>query len=159
MLNKAREAATEHIGENGKASSSAIQDRLLQNVKAGELGQGDLDRYTNAKGQDERIRVILDLIDPLRDKGMQLAASDLAGKMFGSDFEDKLRSGVDMVGRMREAVDGLKVAGGIGLVPPEEISRAVALNAEFQKASDTLALAMLPVIKDIHAWEQDQLQG
>lgn len=159
MLERAREAATVRIGEVDTAASSAILDRLRQNVKAGNLGQVDLNRYTNAESQEARIRVILDLIDQLRAKGADLAALDLAGRMFGSEFETKLRTGTDMIGAMRRALDGLSVGANGRIISPDEIARAESMKRQLAEIEDKLSNALRPIQQDIALWEQQQLQG
>lgn len=159
MLDRAREAATVRIGEGTAAASSAILDRLRQNVAAGNLGQIDLNRFTNAESQEARIRVILDLIAQLQQRGAQLAALDLGRTMFGSEFETKLRTGTDMVSAMRRALDGLAVGADGRIIPPEEIQRAQAMQAQLREIEDKLANALKPLNEDIARWQAQQLQG
>lgn len=159
MLERAREASTVRIGEGTEAASSAILDRLRQNVAAGNLAKVDLDKFTNAESQEARIRVILELIDQLRAKGAQLAALDLAGRMFGAEFEAKLRTGTDMIGAMRRALDGLQVGADGRIIPPEEIARAESMKAQLREIEDKLANALKPLNEDIALWQQQQLQG
>lgn len=136
MLARAREAATESLGAAGNGeignaqSSSAGRSRIQQNVLAGNLSQGDLSRYAGAQDQEARIRVVLDLVEQLRQKGANLAAFDLAKTFFGDEFEQKLRDGVDMIGRMREALDGMQAAGGERVLSQAEIQRAQQMKAE-----------------------------
>lgn len=161
MLARARAAATTRIGEGDKASSSAIGDRLQQNVLAGNLGKGDLARYQGADGQEARIRVILDLVDQLRQRGMQLAAFDLAGKMFGSDFEEKLRSGVDMTGKMRDTLDSIKATGGDGtrILSPDEVDAAQRLKSTLEETQRIMGDAIAPLSKDIAAYQSQAAQA
>lgn len=158
MLDRAREASTVRVGEGENAASSTMVDRLRQNVQAGNLGQADLDRFTVAESQEQRIRVILDLIDQLRAKGAQLAAFDLGGKMFGAEFENQLRSGVDLVAKMRTSLDGLKSSGGERIVTPEEIANAESVNVQLDRARDLMANALRPIQEDIARWQQQQLR-
>lgn len=158
MLNHARQASTVRIGEGDSQSTSTMLDRLKQNVLASNLKQGDLDRFSGAKSQEDRIRVVLDLVEELQAKGMQLAALDLAGKMFGSDFETKLRTGVDMVAKMREALDGVaKTVGGERIIPPEEVERAKEINEQIQRTRNIIAESLRPLNEDIAKWQLQQL--
>lgn len=159
MLDRAREAATDRIGEGKAATSSAIEDRLRQNVLAGNLAQVDLSRFTNADSQEARIRVILDLLDQLRARGANLAALDLAGKMFGPEFETKLRTGTNMIGAMRRALDGLKAGPDGRIIPPEEIARAESMKQQLSEIDAKLSGAIAPIQRDIALWEAQQLQG
>lgn len=159
MLTRAREASTVRIGAGELAATSTMIDRLRQNVAAGNIDRASLDRFTGAADQEARIRVILDLIEQLRAKGAQLAAFDLGGQMFGPEFENQLRSGVDMVGKMRASLDGLNVAGGARVIPPEEVQRAAEINAQLERARDIFTNALRPIQEDMAAWQQQQLAG
>lgn len=159
MLERARDASTVSIGEGTGKASSPILDRLRQNVKAGNLGTVDLERFTNADSQEARIKVVLDLIDQLRAKGADLAALDLGGKFFGAEFETKLRTGVDMVGAMRRALDGLSVGDQGRIIPPEEVQRAENLNRRLEEAQRILQDGLAPINRDIAMWQSQQLAG
>ncbi|TDR94207.1 hypothetical protein [Enterovirga rhinocerotis] len=161
MLERARDAATMRIGEGEKGPSSSIGDRLTQHVRAGNLSQGDFDRYTGADSQEARIRVVLDLIDQLRQRGANLAALDLAGKMFGSDFEAKLRSGVDMVGKMRDALTSAAgiTADGSWVRTPEQIEQAERLKKTLEETQRILGEALLPLNRDLAAYQAQQAQA
>lgn len=159
MLDKAREASTTRIGEGDGKASSSILDRLRQNVMAKNLDANALDRFTGADSQEARIKVILDLLDQLKAKGATVAALDLARTMFGADFETKLRTGVDMIGAMRRALDGIGVGDQGRIIPPEEIQRAEALNSRLEEAKRTLEAGLLPIQRDIAFWQQQQLSG
>jgi hypothetical protein len=159
MLEKARQAATETIGEGKLGPTSPGRDRIEQNVLAGNLGSAALGSYDNAGSQENRIRVVLGLIDQLQQKGAQLAAFDLAGKFFGTTFETQLRNGVDMIGRMRAALDGLQSAGSERIVPQSEIENAQRMQAELDAINNRLANGLKPILDDIHAWQQNELEG
>lgn len=159
MLETAREASTVRIGEGDGDATSTILNRLRQNAKAGNIGQVDLDRFTNADSQEARIRVILDLIDQLRAKGAQLAALDLARTMFGAEFENKLRTGTDMIGAMRRALDGLAAGDQGRIIPPEEIQRAENLNRRLEEAKRVLEAGLAPINRDLALWQSQQLAG
>ncbi|MDN3621453.1 hypothetical protein [Methylobacterium isbiliense] len=159
MLTRAREAATLRIGEGKEAASSAIEDRLRQNVAAGNLGADALSRYRGADDMEKRIRIILDLIEQLQREGRNLAAFDLGARMFGSDFEMQLRNGVDIIGAMKRALDGLTVGDNGRIIRPEEIARAKAINDQLEEARRIMADALRPLNEDIARWQQVQLQA
>lgn len=149
-LEKARDASTVRIGEGEHGSNtSAFSNRLEQNVHAGNLSSGDKASFDTASTQEARIRSVLNLVDKLRDEGRDLAAFDLAGRFFGSDFENKLREGVDLTRRLRENLDSK--AGSVGgqrIVDPEEIARANALDAKLTDIHNTFATALIPIQRD-----------
>jgi hypothetical protein len=155
-LGAAQRASQVSIGTGDDPARSAIEERLRQHLKAGNITQGNLDALTGAPDQEARIRVILNLIDELRSKGEELAALDIAGKFFGADFEEKLRGGVDKVNEMRRALDGLKTAHGERIIPPEEFELAQRINAELEKTKAIYAEALRPVQEDIARWQLQQ---
>jgi len=159
MLDKAREAATRHIGEKGETSSSAGLDRLQQNVKAGNLTRSDLAGYNAADTQQARITAVLDLIQKLEASGRRLAAFDLANTFFGAKFEAQLRNGVDMIGKMRAAMDGAKSAGGMRVVSEEEIANAQRMRAELDTIHDQLSDMTSSLLKEISLDQQSILEG
>lgn len=159
MLEKAREASTETIGENGQPSSSPGRNRLRRNVLAGNLGGGALSSFDSAGTQEERDRVILGLLDQMIAKSDKLAAFDLAKTFFGDKFEAQLRNGADMIGKMRASLDGLEVAGGARIIPESEIRNAQDLDKRLQDISNRIALGMKPVMEAVVAVQQDMLAG
>jgi hypothetical protein len=159
MLDTAREASTIRIAEGDGDASSTILNRLQQNLKAGNLGQADIERFTGAESQESRIRVILDLLEQLRAKGANLAALDLARTMFGAEFETKLRTGTDMIGAMRRALDGLAIGDQGRIIAPEEIQRAENLNRRLEEAQRILEQGLAPINRDIALWQSQQLAG
>ncbi|WP_034998454.1 hypothetical protein [Beijerinckia mobilis] len=159
MLDKAREAATRHIGEKGEASSSVGLDRLQQNVKAGNLTRADLAGYNAADTQQARITAVLDLIQKLEASGRRLAAFDLANTFFGDKFEAQLRNGVDMVGKMRAAMDGAQSAGGMRVISEEEIANAQRMRAELDTIHDQLSDMTSSLLKEISLDQQSILEG
>ncbi len=66
MLTRARDASTMQLGKNGQEATSPVQTWLKDDVTAGNINQGDADRFSGAKTQEDRIRVVLDLIDHLK---------------------------------------------------------------------------------------------
>lgn len=165
MLDRARAAATESIQEIDRLgerredlrTGTAGGDRIKQNVLAGNLDPSALTLFQSLGTQEDRIRAVLGMIDELIKKGDQLAAFDLGKTFFGPAFEDQLRNGVDMVGRMRAALDGLESAGGERIIPAEEINRAKQMQSELDAIHNKIAQGMKPILDDIASVEQDAL--
>ena len=158
ILQKAREAVTDTIGENGSGPKNPIRDQIRRNILAGNLGEHALSQFNAADTVEARIRVVLDLIDQLKQKSAQLAAFDLAKTLGGQELETQLRNGVDLVGKMRAAADGLQVAGGERIIPPEEIQRAARMKEELDEINNRLAQAAGPILADIAHWQQNMLE-
>ncbi|AYO83656.1 hypothetical protein [Methylobacterium brachiatum] len=150
-LQHARDASEIKIGE-GKdgTNTSAIDGRLTQNVKAGNLSAGDKAAFDNANGQEAKIRVMLDLIEKLRVSSRDVAAFDLAGKFFGPDFERQLRSGVDLTDQLRDTLNSTSTTvAGVRIVGADEVERANQLDAKAKDIADTFANALAPIQRDI----------
>ena len=150
-LAKAREASEIRIGEgkDGKASS-AIGDRLEQNVRAGNLTAADRATFDRAGNQEARIRAILDLLDKLRAESRDLAAFDLAGKFLGPDFERQMRNGVDITNQLRDTLNSTSTTvAGVRIIGEDEVERARQLDAKAKDIADTFATALAPIQRDI----------
>ncbi|MGX9981127.1 hypothetical protein [Methylobacterium fujisawaense] len=150
-LQHAREASEIRIGEGKDGSNtSAIDGRLTQNVRAGNLTAADKATFDSAGSQEARIRAILDLIDKLRSSQRDVAAFDLAGKFFGADFERQLRSGVDLTNQLRDTLDSTSTTvAGVRIVGADEVERANQLDAKAKDIADTFANALAPIQRDI----------
>jgi len=150
-LQHARAASEVRIGEGRDgANSSAIDARLTQNVRAGNLAASDKESFDAAGTQEAKIKVMLDLIDKLRADQRDLAAFDLAGHFFGPDFERQLRSGVDLTGQLRETLASTATTvAGVRIVGEDEVERARALDAKAKDIADTFATALAPIQRDI----------
>ncbi|KTS01971.1 hypothetical protein SB2_28000 [Methylobacterium radiotolerans] len=150
-LQHAREASEIRIGEGKEGSNtSAIDGRLTQNVRAGNLTAADKASFDNAGNQEAKIRAILDLIDKLRASQRDLAAFDLAGKFFGADFERQLRNGVDLTNQLRDTLNSTSTTvAGVRIVGADEVERANQLDAKAKEIADTFANALAPIQRDI----------
>jgi hypothetical protein len=105
--------------------------------------------------------VLLALLDKLQAKGDVLAKFDLAKTFFGDKFETDLRNGVDVIdviGKMRAALDGLQSAGGERIIPQSEIQNAQRMQAELNEINNKLSSGMAPILERIASFEQEGLQ-
>jgi hypothetical protein len=102
--------------------------------------------------------VLLGLLDKLQAKGDVLAKFDLAKTFFGDKFETDLRNGVDVIGKMRAALDGLQSAGGERIIPQSEIQNAQRMQAELNEINNKLSSGMAPILERIASFEQEGLQ-
>ncbi|MFC6741166.1 hypothetical protein [Methylobacterium tardum] len=150
-LQHARAASEVRIGEGKDGANAAAMDgRLTQNVRAGNLSAADKAGFDAAETQEAKIRAMLDLIDKLRADQRDLAAFDLAGHFFGPDFERQLRSGVDLTDQLRETLDSSSTTvAGVRIVGADEVERARLLDAKAKDIADTFATALAPIQHDI----------
>ncbi|KQP34305.1 hypothetical protein ASF27_01720 [Methylobacterium sp. Leaf102] len=150
-LTAARAATRVTIGEGRDGvTTSPLDNRLRQNVQAGNITAADKAVVDGAGTQEAKIRAVLDLIDKLRAASRDAAAFDLAGKFLGPDFERRMRDGADVVDKLRDKLDsGAVSAGGVRIISDEEIERANALDAKMREISNTLSAAWAPIAKKI----------
>jgi hypothetical protein len=164
MLEKFREASTQSILEGGKSGGADLRtgmagaDRIKQNALAGYLPNSALTSFMGAGSEEARIRVVLGLIQQLENEGHKLEAFDLGKTFFGPTFEVLLRNDLDLISKIRVTRDGLQVAGGERIIPPEEIANAQKLNAEMEAVNNRLANQMRPILEEISAIEQGSLE-
>jgi hypothetical protein len=156
-LTRAREASTIRLSEGNTPRRSSIQGVLEQDVRAGNIRRADLNAFNAAGDQEARIRVVLNLIERLKAEQRSLAAYDIARAFFGDDFETRLRSGVDVIGAMRKALDGIKTGDQGRILSPEEVSLAQRVNTELENSRKILADALVPLQKDILTYQNQQL--
>ncbi|MGH6846605.1 MAG: hypothetical protein ACREC0_03940 [Methylocella sp.] len=157
MLQYAREANTTNIGENGGEPKNISRDRIRKNILAGYLDKSALTRFDAAGTEEERFRVQINLLDELIKKGDRLAAFDLSKTFFSPAFETQLRNGVDIIGKMRAALDGLTVAGGEQIIPNESIDRAEKIKQKLESIHNQLAKALKPAWDEIEKGESSFL--
>lgn len=160
MMKHARDATSTKIGESGEEHGSDLGKRIGEHVKAGNLNAGDLAGYEAAETVEAKYRVVLQLVENLQKRGMQLAALDIGGKMFGSEFENQLRAGVDMVGKMKHTLDSTATtAGGRRVFSDEELRNAEQIAAQTERIHTLLATGLEPLQRDIMKLGQQQYRS
>jgi hypothetical protein len=153
MLQHARDAGEVKIGEGGEANTSEIVSRLEEHLKAGNIKKLDLSEIINAKDAEDRIRIILNLVDRLISEGKTLAALDIMGRNFGKDAENQMRNGVNLTQKMRDAMKETKDVA----FPPDIIQRGVELNKQLDDADKKLREGWAPIMNDITRFQQTML--
>lgn len=155
-LENARKASevTIGIGEEGKSPLSLIQDRLEEHRKTGNVGQGDIDTFNSAQNLEDKIKVMLDLIEKLNREMKGAAAVDIGRTFFGDDFASKLREGTDAVGLMRKDLEATSKVN----FSPELIARAKELNTELERAKNELSTAASTIKNDFTAAQIEVLK-
>ncbi|MGV2348214.1 MAG UNVERIFIED_CONTAM: hypothetical protein MIO30_31075, partial [Methylobacterium ajmalii] len=150
-LNRFRDASQIRLGEGEHSrNSSAISDRLEQNVRARNISAADRQSYEGADGTEAKFKALLDIIQKLQDAGKGAAAFDLAGKFIGPDFERKLRNGEDAVAKLKATIATTSTTvAGIRIVGDEEVARANELDAKAKEIANTFASILAPINKDI----------
>lgn len=138
-LAMAKAAFTVKQGEGGPdaRNQSTFEARLRQQSAAGNVSQEQADRFTAANGTEAQFRVALDLIAELQAKGRELAALDLAGRIFPAEIVERIRSGTVELDRLRKTMDDVHNPD-LVLLKPEDIARAQELQRRLEAAQATL---------------------
>jgi len=141
-LEKSKAAFTVVQGEGAHdaRNQSSFEARLRQQASAGNVSQEQVDRFANARGFEAQNRAALDIITEIQSKGRELAALDLAGKLFPPEIVERIRQGTIELDRFKASLDDVKNPD-LKLFTPEEITRAQELQRRLEEAQNSLAEA------------------
>jgi len=134
-LKKALDVSKDVLG------GSALSGFLTSHTEAGNITKDQATSVTGATSQEARLKASLDLIQQMLNAGKELAAFDLAGKVFGDKFEGALRKNTDLIITMKAELDKPSK----GIFSEEEIGRAENINKRLAEAKDKLSTEFTPV--------------
>ena len=170
-LETARAAFAVRQGEGGEnaRNDSTFGARLREQMAAGNLSAAQVSRFDNAVGTEAQFKAALDIMAELQAKGRDLAALDLAGKLFPPELVERIRSGAVELGQFRRMIDDVKNPD-LVLLKPEEITRAQELKRRLEDAQATmdraatefrheLAQAGVGLREDAIAWKELMASG
>ena len=160
ILDNLKSASMVSLGSgDNKDPTSSAQDAIAAEIAAGNLKNGDGKAFDAAGSQEDRLRAALALISELQQKGAQLAALDLGAKLFGGDFEAKLRGDTDLVAKLQARLKDMAEGKGINVIPPEQIAAARELQAQIEDMNNRIQNALVPFHNDLRGWQQDELRS
>jgi len=137
-LDMAKQAFTVRLGGGADgANDSAFGARLRQHAKVGNVSDDQVASFAGAQGTEAQFRVALDLIAELQSKGRDLAALDLASKIFPPAIVERIRSGGIEIDRLRKTIDDIRNPD-LVFLKPEEIVRAQELERRLKDAQAIL---------------------
>ncbi len=140
-LKKFRDVSSPALG------GSALDQRLDELRKAGNFkANTGVDQFKIASTDEERYRAMVSLITQALDKGERLAALDLAAKFLPPAMLDQLKANAGFLKEMQERADKLAAT---SIISPEDIARAVDLQARLDAASKTLSEKFKPIQDDL----------
>lgn len=114
-----------------------IKARLNELFESGYLGSyksKGLADYNSASSNEQRIRAAVTAMQELRDLGVQLAAIDLAEKLFGAETAARIRSGKLDLDQIAKSLDAPRE----DLVKQEEVERAQEFRERLDAAYKTI---------------------
>lgn len=111
--------------------------RLVELFESGYTGQFQsqgLADYSASRSNEERIRATVTAMQELRDLGLELAAIDLAEKLFGADTADRIRSGPLEIDAIAKALDQQRD----DLITQQQVEQAAEFRARLDEAYKTI---------------------
>lgn len=155
-------------GENAR-NESTFGGRLREQMAAGNVTAAQVGRFDAAAGTEAQFKAALDIMAELQAKGRDLAALDLAAKIFLPELVDRIRSGALELAQFRRMIDDVKNPD-LVLLKPEEITRAQELQRRLEDAQATmdraatefrheLAQAGTGLREDAIAWKELMASG
>ena len=170
-LETARAAFAVRQGEGGEnaRNDSAFGARLRDQMAAGNVTAAQVGRFDAASGTEAQFKAALDIMAELQAKGRDLAALDLAAKIFPPELVDRIRSGALELAQFRRMIDDVKNPD-LVLLKPEEITRAQELQRRLEDAQATmdraatefrheLAQAGIGLREDAISWKELMASG
>ncbi len=124
-------------GAEGARNDSTFGARLREQMAAGNVTAAQVNRFDAAVGTEAQFKAALDIMAELQSKGRDLAALDLAGKLFPPELVERIRSGTLELSQFRRMIDDVKNPD-LVLLKPEEITRAQELKRRLEEAQATL---------------------
>ncbi|AWN47645.1 hypothetical protein DK419_16085 [Methylobacterium terrae] len=142
-LEKAHQAfivmqGTEKANKEGTGGNqSAFELALRAQVRAGNTAQANVNRFLGSATDEDKLRTALNIMQDMYNAGKQVAALDLASKLFPDSIVDRIRSGA------LEFRDLLRTANDLSnpslvLVKAEDVTRAQELERRLKDAQNTL---------------------
>lgn len=170
-LENAKAAFTVRQGEGGTnaRNQSGFEARLREQAANGNATDSQVNRFASANGTEAQFRAALDIITEIQAKGRDLAALDLAAKIFPPAIIDRIRAGSLSLDEFKRKMDDIKNPD-LVLLKPEEILRAQELNRRLEDAKATLdnaarefntelARAGFGLKEDAIAWQELMANG
>lgn len=134
---KAAFTVTQGEGAHNARNQSPFEARLRQQAANGNATQEQVDRFAGARGFEAQNRAALDIITEIQAKGKDLAALDLASRLFPPEIVERIRQGSIELDRLKRSLDDVKNPD-LKLFTPEEITRAQELQRRLEEAQHSL---------------------
>lgn len=109
-------------------------NELFESGYTGSFQSRGLASYNSANSNEERIRAAVTAMQELRDLGLQVAAIDLAEKLFGADTADRIRSGRLEIEAIATALDRQRD----DLITQEQVAQAAEFRERLAEAYKTI---------------------
>lgn len=149
-LERLKQAATVTLGEGqeGKTrNESSLTARLRQQVEAGNISSSDLNRYLGASNTEQRLRVLLDLMQQLQSKGRDLAALDIGSQFLSPNIVEGIRNGSIELDRLKQRLNDVKNAD-VKIYEDADIENAREMQRRLEEAYRIINSELKPVYED-----------
>jgi hypothetical protein len=156
-LERLKQAATVSLGEGqeGKTrNESSLTARLRQQVEAGNIGSADLNRYLGANSTEQRLRVLLDLMQQLQSKGRDLAALDIGSQFLTPNIVEGIRNGTIELDRLKQRLNDVKNAD-VRIYEDSDIENAREMQRRLEEAYRIIRSDLKPIYEDFASAGRD----
>jgi hypothetical protein len=123
-----------------EGNQSELQKLLSGNVAAGNITAAQARGITTETDAEARAKRVLDLIEDMRTRGAEVAALNIAGKLFGPELEEAIRRNVNLTDQLKKNLES-----GSPVFSEESINRAVQLNDRLNEAQRILQDGLKPL--------------
>lgn len=146
QLLKTASTVTQGQGGEDAVNSSPLLTRLRQQAESGNVKPGDIARYNGAGDNEERFKVLLDLMIRMTEEGRKLAALDVGSKFLDPSLLERIRESSDELQKLRTAANASAADAPFS---QEQIDRASELNRRMTEAQKILSDGLRPVYDDL----------
>lgn len=108
-------------------------------------------RWMQAQGTEERLRAALEMVRAIRDQMGDLAAIDLAERLFPAEFVERMRQSRTFIDSFIAEQDRIRQRGQLDgtIVSPEAVENAQGLRDRLQAAREEIERNLLPMMRDV----------
>lgn len=154
-LERLKQAATVTLGEGKDArNESSLAARLRQQQESGNLSQSDVNRYLGASNTEQRLRVLLDLMQQLQSKGRDLAALDIGKQFLTPNIVEGIRNGTIELDRLKQRLDQVKNAD-VKIYDDADIENAREMQRRLEEAYRIIRSDLKPIYEDFASAGRD----
>lgn len=154
-LERLKQAATVSLGEGKDArNESSLAARLRQQQESGNLSQSDVNSYLGASNTEQRLRVLLDLMQQLQSKGRDLAALDIGKQFLTPNIVEGIRNGTIELDRLKQRLERVKNAD-VKIYDDADIENAREMQRRLEEAYRIIRGDLKPIYEDFASAGRD----
>jgi hypothetical protein len=156
-LERLKEASTIKLGEGSRddvRNQSALEARLRKQVEAGNLDTAGLNRFLAAGDNEQRLRVLLDLMRELQQQRKDLAAIDIGSQFLSPALVEGIRNGSIELDRLKQRLNDVKSAD-VQIFEAADIENAREMQRRLEEAYRIISNDLKPIYQDFASAGRD----